>query len=121
MNALEAVFLAVESMLCTQYIDTTVKAQAYKTFRQKKSKDRTRYVASELATEFLILYRTCRFAETEQLFNDACLVLLTRTTRDEASENNASNTKNTEGIQDGVDDVDDIARLVAIDKRANCD
>lgn len=116
-NALEAVFLAIESILYTQYIDIAVKAQAYKIFRQQKSKDSIRYVASELAAKFLVLYKTCRFAKTEELFDTACLAILIRATYDEANDSNSSDNDNG-SKQD--DEVDAIVRLVAINKRASC-
>lgn len=122
-NALEAVFLVVESILCTQYIDTTVEAQAYKIFRQQKSKDSIRYIASDLATECLSLYRIYRFTKTEQLFNDAYTAMLIRATRDDASDNDTNDTENAdnaETAQDDDDKVDAITQLVTVDKRTNC-
>lgn len=110
MNVLEAVFLSVESMLCIQYIDTAVEAQAYKIFGQQKSEDSIRYVASELASEFLTLYRTCRFAKTEQRFDEACAAILKRTIRDDTSDSDNNSDNNDK-------DIDEIARPLTIDKR----
>lgn len=111
-NVLEAIFLAVESILYIQYIDTAVKAQAYKIFRQQKSKDSIRYVASELASEFLILYRIYRFAKTEKQFDEAYATILDRAiyddTSDDTSDNQSDNNDN---------DIDKIARPLTIDKR----
>lgn len=116
-------FLGIESILYIQYIDTVVEAQAYKIFRQKKSDNSTRYVASELAAEFLSLYRTYRFAKTKQLFDDTYIAILIRAIRDEDSDNENETNDNTtnetaEAAQD--DEVDDIVRPIAINKRASC-
>lgn len=56
-------------MLYTQHIDTVVRANAYKLFGQQKDKYTNRYVASELVEEFISLYKACRFASTEAVFN----------------------------------------------------
>lgn len=71
-------------MLCTQYIDTAIEAQVYKLFGQQKSEDRIRYIASELASKFIALYKTCRNLPTEKSFNDTYSALLDRAQRDEA-------------------------------------
>lgn len=68
-----------------QYIDTVVEVQAYKIFRQKKSDNSTRYIASELIAEFLALYRTYRFAKTN---DNTYVAILIYTTYDEDSDNN---------------------------------
>lgn len=120
MNVLEAVFLAVKSILYIQHIDTAIKAQAYKIFRQQKSKDRTRYVASELASEFLILYQTYRFAKTEQRFDEAYAAILKRAIRDDASDNdndNDNNNDNNNESDNNDNDIDKITRPLTIDKR----
>lgn len=110
MNALEAIFLSVESILCIQHIDTAVEAQVYKIFGQQKSEDSIRYVASELASEFLTLYRTYRFAKTEQRFDEACAAILDRTIRDDASDSDNDSDNDDK-------DIDEIARPLTIDKR----
>lgn len=56
------------------------------------------------------MYRTCRFAKSEQRFDEACAAILSRTTRDEASD--SDNDSNDD------DDVDKIARPLNVDKRA---
>lgn len=111
-NVLEAVFLAVESILYIQYIDTAVKAQVYKIFRQQKSKDSIRYVASELASEFLILYRIYRFAKTEKQFDEAYTTILNRAIRDDASDDTSDNESD-----NNDNDIDKIVRPLTIDKR----
>lgn len=88
-NTLEAVFLIFKSILYVQYIDTIVEVQTYKIFRQQRSED------SELAIEFLILYRIYRLVKTEQLFKDAYLAILIYAMYDDTSYNNTSNSKNT--------------------------
>lgn len=107
-NVLEAIFLAVKSMLYTQYIDTAVKAQAYKIFRQQKSKDSIRYVASE----FLVLYRIYRFAKTEKQFDEAYAAILNRAIRNDASDDTSDNESD-----NNDNDIDKIARPLTIDKR----
>lgn len=115
MNALEAIFLAIESILCTQHIDTAVKAQAYKIFRQQKSEDSIRYVPSKLATEFIAIYKICRFAKSVQQFDEACATILKRTIRDEAS--NSGNDSDDNNDNNNDNDIDKIARPLTIDKR----
>lgn len=97
-NVLESVFLVVESILCIQYIDTAVEVQAYKIFRQQKSDNSIRYVASELATKFLVLYRTYRFTKTKQLFDDTYIAILIRAIRDDASDNDTSDNEDPDTI-----------------------
>lgn len=75
MNALQAVFPGMQTMLCTWHMDTAVKAYAAKTFGWQKNKETNRFVPSELANEFLALYRKCRYAESELLFDEACAAL----------------------------------------------
>lgn len=58
-------------MLYIQYIDTVVRANAYKLFGQKIDKHSNRYVTSDLAEEFLELYKTCRYTPIEEAFNEA--------------------------------------------------
>lgn len=115
-NVLEAVFLAVKSILYIQYIDTAVKAQAYKIFGQQKSKDRIRYVASELASKFLALYRIYRFTKTEQRFDEAYAAILKRATHDDASDNDNDNDNNNES-DNNDNDIDKITRPLTVDKR----
>lgn len=55
-NILEAIFLVVESILYTYYIDTAIKVQIYKIFRQQKTRD---------SIQLLIIYRIYRFTKTE--------------------------------------------------------
>lgn len=74
-NALQAVFLGIQTILYIQYIDTAVKAYAAKTFGQQKNKETNRFVPSELANEFLALYRKCRYVESKLLFNKAYAAL----------------------------------------------
>lgn len=93
-NALEAVFLVVESMLYIQYIDTAVEAQAYKIFGQQKSKDSIRYVASKLAAEFLALYRTYRFTKTKQLFDNTYSAILIHAIRDDTNDSENEDPEN---------------------------
>lgn len=62
-------------MLCTQYIDIVVKVYTAKTFGQQKNKDTNRFVPSELANEFLSLYRKCRYTKSKLLFDKACTAL----------------------------------------------
>lgn len=62
-------------MLCTWHMDTAVKAYTAKTFGWQKNEDTNRFVPSELANEFLSLYRKCRYTETELLFNEAYAAL----------------------------------------------
>lgn len=89
MNTLESVFLGVPSILYTQYINTVVEAQAYKTFGQQKNDNSTRYVLSELAAKFLALYKDCRLTLLEAAFNDAYAKILERAQRNELSDSNS--------------------------------
>lgn len=92
---LEAIFLEIEFTLYIQYIDTIVKAQAYKIFRQQKSEDSIRYTSS---SSIIAIY----------------VAILTGATYNEASD---SKNKIPEAIQD--DEVDNIIQLVAINKRSS--
>lgn len=75
MNAVSTVFPGMQTMLCTWHIDTAVRAYASKTFGWQKDNETNRFVPSELANEFLALYRKCRFAESELAFDKACAAL----------------------------------------------
>lgn len=74
-NALVEVFLYADTMLYTQYIDTIVRAYTAKTFGQQKNEETNKYILSELAQEFLALYRTCRYVLTEDTFNEVYAAL----------------------------------------------
>lgn len=74
-NALTKVFPGSNTMLYTQYIDIVVRANVCKLFGQQKDKYSNRYIASELAEEFIQLYRACRFAPIEEAFNKACTAI----------------------------------------------
>lgn len=74
-NAISTVFLGIQTMLYTQYIDTTVRAYASKTFGQQKDNKTNRFVPSKLANKFLVLYRKYRFAESKLAFDKACAAL----------------------------------------------
>lgn len=70
MNVLKKVLLGTNTILYIQYIDIAVQANVYKLFRQKIDKYSNRYVASDLAEEFLELYKTYRYTPTEEAFNE---------------------------------------------------
>lgn len=116
-NALEAVFLGIDLMLYTQYIDTAVKAQACKIFRQQKSEDSIRYVPSELAIEFLTIYKTCRFANSVQKFDEAYATILKRTIRDKASDSGNDSNNDDDNDDNNDNNIDKIAYPLAVDKR----
>lgn len=115
-NALEAVFPGVQSILCTQYIDTAVEIQAYKTFGQQKSEDSIRYVASKVAAKFIALYKTCRNTAIEDRFDEAYNVLLKRAQRDEALDNSANSADSADSADSVDDEVDKIARPIELSK-----
>lgn len=68
-NAIIAVFLGLDTILCTQYIDIAIRAYVVKTFRQQKNKETNRFELSELTNEFLALYRNCRYVPSEEVFD----------------------------------------------------
>lgn len=72
---LAKVFLGANTILCTQYIDTVVRAYVAKTFGQQKNKETNRFVPSELTEEFLALYRNCRYIDSKEVFNNIYTVL----------------------------------------------
>lgn len=74
-NTLAKVFLGTNTILYTQYIDTAVRAYAAKTFGQQKNKETNRFVLSELAEEFLALYRNCRYIVSKEAFNNVYTTL----------------------------------------------
>lgn len=112
-NALEAVFLGIESMLYTQHIDTVVTVYAYKLFGQQKNKDSTRYIPSILADEFLVLYRHCRYALTETAFDKVYTALKERCKYSYIDDDNSNAEEEV-----AADKFDDLARPIDSDKRA---
>lgn len=90
MNALKEVFLYIDTMLYTQYIDTAVRAYAAKTFGQQKNEDTNRFELSELTNKFLALYRNCRYIASKEAFADAYTALDERAKYGENSDNDSN-------------------------------
>lgn len=111
-NALEAVFLGIESILYTQYIDTVVTVYTCKLFGQQKNKDSTRYIPSTLADEFLVLYRYCRYVLTETVFDKAYTALKERCKYSYIDDDNSN-------VEEEVaaDEFNNLARPIDSDKR----
>lgn len=104
-------------MLCIQYIDTIVRAYVYKTFGQQKDNETNRFVLSELANKFLVLYRKCRFIESELAFDEVYSALNKRakcgkTYRDNDSDQYDLTQRNLEVDNEIDEELDTIARLI---------
>lgn len=69
-NVLKEVFLYIDTILYTQYIDIVVRAYIVKIFGQQKNKDTNRFELSELANKFLALYRKCRYTASKEAFTN---------------------------------------------------
>lgn len=102
-------------MLYTQYIDTAIEVQAYKTFGQQKSEDSIRYVASKVAAKFITLYKAYRNAATEDRFDEAYNALLKRAQRNKALDKSADSANSA----DVDDEVDKIARPIELSKHVS--
>lgn len=113
-NAIIAVFLGIDTMLYIQYIDTAVKAYIAKTFGQQKNYETNRFEPSELANEFLALYRNCRYVPTEEAFDQACANLDERTRYGEIQQYNSdSEVDKTQRDIEIEEELDNIARLLS--------
>lgn len=102
-------------MLCTQYIDTAVKAYTAKTFGQQKNEETNRFVPSELTNEFLALYRKCRYTKSKLLFDKACAALDERakySKTQQASDKYDLIQRNLEVDNKIAEELDIIARLI---------
>lgn len=113
-NALQYIFPSIKTILCIQYIDIVVKANAYKIFGQQKDPARRRYIPSKLADEFIALYRNYRLALTEEAFDKAYGDLAERAKYDYDDSNDSDNSDQYKDKEE----LDIIARLVNIRKEA---
>lgn len=113
-NALQYIFPSVKTILCIQYIDIVVKANAYKIFGQQKDPARRRYIPSKLANEFIALYRNYRLVLTKEAFDKAYGDLAERAKCDYDDSNDSDNSDQYKDKEE----LDIIARLVNIRKEA---
>lgn len=74
--------------------------------QQKNNNNSTKYILTELAIEFLSLYRNCRLILFEVAFNQACSKTLERTQRNETIGSNSDSDSNS-NIEDREANIDD--------------